>query len=278
MTCDIAEPSWRRAAALFVIAVAAGCATAPAERYDAQAERLGFEREVVRGTLWRHAVFVNRSGVADAPLHVYLESDGSPWQRATRVAADPTPVQPVALRLMRLDGAPSVLIGRPCYHGVTGAVSCHPRLWTHERYSSEVVDSMAAAVEELIRRTRSAGIVLIGYSGGGVLAMLLAERIPRTRAVVTVAANLDVRGWTEQHGYSPLHGSLDPAARPPLAPAIAQLHVAGGNDRNVSAGLITRVLQQQRNASLRIVAQADHVCCWEQEWPSVLRWIDANFE
>lgn len=238
--------------------------------------RLGFEREVVPGTLSHHVAFLNRSGVVDGPLHVYLESDGSPWKRATRVASDPTPLRPVALRLMRLDATPSVLIGRPCYHGGSGAVSCHPRWWTHERYSSEVVESMAVAIEELLRRRRSTGVVLIGYSGGGVLAMLLAERMRDTRAVVTVAANLDVRAWTEQHGYSPLHGSLNPADRPPLPPAIAQLHVAGGSDRNVSATSIRSVCYRQGNARLRIVAQADHACCWEQEWPSVLKWIAAN--
>src|SRR3972149_2178107 len=95
---------------------------------------------------------------------------------ACRSATDPTPTQAVALRLMHLDSAPSVLVGRPCYHELKRSAECTPGLWTHARYSSTVVASMLAVIEVLARGSNSTGVVLIGYSGGGALAMLIAER------------------------------------------------------------------------------------------------------
>ena len=50
---------------------------------------------------------------------------------------------------------------------------------------------MATALETWLKKKGYSELVLIGYSGGGALAMLLAERI-RVRAVITVAANLDI--------------------------------------------------------------------------------------
>ena len=70
---------------------------------------------------------------------------------------------------------------------------------------------MAAALSDILQRRPYQGLVLIGYSGGGVLAMLLAEQFPATQAVVTVAGNLDTDAWAIEHGYSPLRGSLNPA-------------------------------------------------------------------
>ena len=71
--------------------------------------------------------------------------------------------------------------------------------------------------------------------------MLLAERFKQTRAVVTVAGNLDPDRWVAQHGYSPLVGSLNPARRPPLPSHILQLHFVGGRDRNVPRDLLAFV-------------------------------------
>jgi pimeloyl-ACP methyl ester carboxylesterase len=91
---------------------------------------------------------------------------------------------------------------------------------------------MAAASRRLLADRGADRVVWLGYSGGGVLAMLLAARVPETIGVVTIAANLDVQAWAAQQGGSPLIGSLDPAREPPL-PA----HV---------------------------------FCCWTALWPSIL--------
>ncbi|MGQ0658022.1 MAG: alpha/beta fold hydrolase [Chromatiales bacterium] len=254
--------------------IVAACATTPSHRYDTEAQHLGFQREVVPGTAFSHVVYMRPSQSRREPLHVYLESDGSPWIGSTRIAADPTPTEPVALRLMRLDPLPAALVGRPCYNGMHSSPPCRPALWTHGRYSEAVVASMAVVIRHLMQQHGTAAIVLIGYSGGGTLAMLLAERLPDVAAVVTLAGNLDTDRWTEFHDYSPLTGSLNPASRPPLPSRIVQWHVAGGRDRNVPLALINDEVKRQPNARLRVLPKADHACCWEQAWPQILEEIE----
>jgi pimeloyl-ACP methyl ester carboxylesterase len=84
------------------------------------------------------------------------------------------------------------------------------------RYSATVVSSMAVALERLLAEREIDRLAWMGYSGGGVLAMLLAPRFPQTQAIVTVAANRDIDAWADHHGYLRLAGSLNPAeGRPP---------------------------------------------------------------
>ena len=72
----------------------------------------------------------------------------------------------------------------------------HDRLWTSARYGDEAVASMAAALRpDLAMESGYDRVVWVGHSGGGALAMLLAERVPETTAVVTIAADLDTEAW-----------------------------------------------------------------------------------
>lgn len=243
---------------------------------DDHAAHLGFARKVIKASEFLHLAYLKGEPTNHGALHIYLEGDGSPWIYHRWVAPDPTPRNPVMLRLMRLDPAPSVFLGRPCYHGFSGTPPCSPLLWTHQRYSERVVKSMTVALEALIEPGSDQKIVLIGYSGGGTLAMLLAERMRYIHAVVTIAANLDVAAWTRHHGYTPLIGSLDPAQRPPLNSDIAQLHLAGARDRNIPPHLVRAVVARQHRAQFLVLKDYDHRCCWEEIWPSILGRIDGR--
>lgn len=216
---------------------------------------------VVRGERFLHRVEVN-DAADKRELHVYIEGDGTPWVRRTRIAGDPTPREPLALRLMEQDRAFSAYVGRPCYWGLARSENCEPRLWTSARYSREVVDSMRAVIRGLLDEHGSRQLVLIGHSGGGTLAMLLAPRFEETTAVITIAANLDVDAWTSLHRYLPLHESLNPMELPPLPPRIRQMHLAGGKDDNVPPRLIANAI---------VFPHFDHHCCWVREWPRILR-------
>ena len=133
------------------------------------------------------------------------------------------------LDLIDADPASSILIGRPCYYGIKAG--CEPSNWTTARYSSEVVAHLSEAVNQIVQRFPKSEIVIIGYSGGGTLAMLAAPNIARVDTLVSVAANLDTEAWVDHHGYAPLVGSLNPADQPPLSPAIQQFHFFGENRR-----------------------------------------------
>ena len=117
-------------------------------------------------------------------------------------------------------------------------------------------------------------VVWVGHSGGGALAMLLAERVPQTTAVVTIAADLDAEAWATYRGFD-LAGSLNPARRPPLRSDILQVHYAGGSD-GVVPPAITAQGVTGRPTELVVIKGYDHVCCWEDLWPSVLARINES--
>jgi len=254
------------------LALLGGCAR-PAERFNERASALGFGATRVEGEGFMHVVYRAEAPRPDGGrvLHIYLDGDGTPSERG-RPAADPTPREPLVLRLMALDLAPSVYLGRPCYHGLSAAPACAPALWTDARYSEAVVASMAAAAQRLLSATGLSEIVWLGYSGGGTLAMLLAARVPETVGVVTVAANLDVDGWADLHRHSRLGDSLSPARRPLLPPRIYQRHFAGGRDRVVTPEIVAG--GGIRPDTLSVIPDYDHVCCWVKLWPRVLDEVD----
>jgi pimeloyl-ACP methyl ester carboxylesterase len=249
--------------ALVPLAAAVACVS-PAAELARRAHALGLEARTVHGTSFDHAVF-RRAGPGARALHVYLDGDGTPWFGGLP-ARDPTPRSPLVLRLMARDPDPAVYLGRPCYHGLAPAPGCDKTLWTSRRYSEAVVASMAAALRRILDAEGAEGVTWFGYSGGGALAMLLAPRFPETRAVVTVAGNLDVGAWVRRHGVLPLSGSLDPAREPPLPARIVQRHWAGAVDPEVPPDMIRGVA----GANLVVVPRFDHVCCWEEIWPDVL--------
>jgi len=255
---------------ILLLIAAVVCCRAPKTRIDSQAARSGFQQLVVVGKGFKHLVFEGGDPQASGSLHIYLEGDGRPWISDRRISSDPTPRRVYALELMALDAGPTAYIGRPCYHELEVAQVCNPEIWTVDRYSQEVVDSLESAIRKISERRSASNLVLIGYSGGGVLAMLVAERLSSIRVVVTIAANLDIDAWTRLHGYSPLTGSLNPATRPALQASIRQLHLAGGRDERVPAAIVESVAMRQPNSQFIVYPNFDHTCCWVDAWPEIV--------
>ena len=260
-------PSSRILGGILVLLALQACA---AHRADELAGEYGLSSVTVAGQPFQHQVFLQQGG--GKLLHVYLEGDGRPWSTGERIALDPTPDEPLMLELMAQDAAPSVFLGRPCYFNLSDP-ACAPVWWTDRRYSTEVVASLSRALDSLC--AGYAGLVLIEHSGGGALAMLLAARRDDVRMVVTLAGNLSTRAWADEHGYTPLYGSLDPAGEPPLGPHIAQLHLLGERDTVISLSMLSAALKVQPGAETRLVPDADHSCCWSKLWPQVLSEVQA---
>lgn len=256
-------------AAVATGATLAACAT-PAERFERRAAQLGFTPLLLQGDGFAHRAFATPAGHGGATLHVYIEHDGTPWATIDRVAEDPTPRTPYALELMARDAGPRLLLGRPCYFGAQARPPCDPLVWTHGRYAPRVVASMVAALRRYLDAQPFRHVVLVGYSGGGTLAWLMAAQLPETTMLVTIAANLDIDDWTRRHGYSPLAGSLNPAAAAALPPAVAERHYVGGRDTNVPPAVVRSFARRHPGASVVEIAGFDHVCCWVERWPGLL--------
>jgi pimeloyl-ACP methyl ester carboxylesterase len=196
-------------------------------------------------------------------IHVYLEGDGRAWINRNTISMDPTPIAATGLALMSLDPNPALYISRPCHFQQTDKI-CHPLIWTHLRYSQTVIDALAEAIRSNINHNTK--VTLIGYSGGGTLAWLLARELKQVSAIVTLAGNMNTQMWYEHHHYSPLVGSQDPSHLTPLPGSIAQLHLSGSADTNILADW-TRVFSEQQGCSqFSLVQNASHSRGWLPYW------------
>jgi len=252
-----------------------GCAT-PAQNFLETALEYDFQEHTLLGQPFQHKIYANKQAYQSkiTTLHVYLDGDGTPWRRQGWVANDPTARNPLILRLMTQDKQPALLLGRPCYYGLSKSLHCEPSLWTEKRYAENIVMSMTAALKHWLEQHRVEKIVLMGYSGGGTLAVLMANKIATVTKVMTFAANLDVKAWSLHHGYPPLSQSLNPVDQPPLSAQIKQLHLAGAEDDNVPAFVIQNYVKQQSQAIFKEYKEFDHQCCWENQWQQILTQIE----
>lgn len=250
-----------------ILLILTGCAT-PAQHFETVAMDYGFIAKTVAGQAFKHQVYANHQNLQTSQerLHVYLDGDGTPRK------SDPTSNNPLILSLMAQDQTPSILLGRPCYHSLNTSPTCSERLWTSQRYSKAIVDSMAAALNNWLKTYPAKKVILIGYSGGGTLAVLIANQIPTVQTVLTVAANLDVDGWSQAHGYPPLSESLNPITQKKLSSHIRQIHLAGADDDVVAASIVKSYSDQQ-NAQYHLFPDFDHQCCWEEVWQKILQWL-----
>lgn len=205
-------------------------------------------------------------------LPIYIEGDGAPWPSAFRPPRDPTPLRPVALALAEQDPAPAVAyLGRPCqYLDEAARARCDNAYWSGRRFSPEVLAAMDEAVGRLKSRAGAQRVRLIGHSGGGVVAALLAMRRGDVADWVTVAAPLALTAWTAAQGLAPLAGSLDPMAQPAAAITQRGIHFAGADDVIVPPDIVTRFVGAN-GGELAVLADFDHDCCWARDWAQLLR-------
>lgn len=214
-------------------------------------------------------------------LHVYIEGDGIPFRNRFQISKDPSPHNPLMLRLMEQDKTTSLYLGRPCYftHSIPFMEDnlCDFHLWTDARYSDAVVTSIVDALRQHTKEHQYQGITLIGHSGGGTIATLMAARMPEVDQLITLAGNLDIQAWTSLHHYSALNNSLNPADEIKRAQPKNQIHFMGDKDDNIPPTLAKDFLAKIGEQS-EILKDADHNCCWQMHWQELLLKINAQMQ
>ena len=251
---------------LGAIALLSGCALvqSPTERVETIAKEAGMAEVALQDRRLRG--FAKAS--AGARLTVYIESDGAPWISRDQPPYDPTPIKPVVLHMAAADASASVAyLGRPCqYLSERELDNCDPALWTLGRYSEDAVAASQAAVDLLKRRAGAQSINLVGYSGGGAMAALVAARRQDVACLVTLAAPLDTNAWADAIGVTRLRLSLNPADYAERLMRVPQTHFVGARDITVPAGSIRRFIEKTPAAKVLTLERFTHTCCWEDEW------------
>lgn len=204
---------------------------------------------------------------------VYVESDGAPWRLPDEPPPDPTPVRPLVLRMAIADPSPAVVyLGRPCqYLSLIELSNCDPSLWIRGRFSNEAVTVMNQAVDQAKRTYGASEVNLVGYSGGGAMAALIAERRTDVKCLVTIAAPLDTSAWTDALRVSRLDLSLNPADAAEKLRSVQQTHFTGSRDQTVPASTAKRFFERVTGATVITKEGYDHRCCWDEEWSNLRR-------
>ncbi len=260
--------------------ISSGCALilTPAER-TTNADKLANHRQWHRINLdagdFTLAAYIPNTHTQSSTLTIYIEGDGSAWVSPTQPSTDPTPIDPVALRLaLAQPQGNAAYLARPCQFTDAVASHCSDQYWLGKRFSLTVVNATNQAINQLKRKFVSRQIYLVGYSGGGAIAALVAARRDDVIKLITIAGNLNHRLWTERHHVSELAGSLNPADEINQLSRIEQWHFVGTADRDIQPEIIKSFVDQfpnQQKIHFLPIADFDHHCCWAEKWPELFK-------
>ena len=232
------------------------------------------------------------------PTHLYIEGDGAAWLSRREPSLNPTPSDPVALRLAAADGSPNVVyIARPCQFVPlkTPRNDCSVRDWTSDRFSPRVMGAYQAALDQISRQYKNNitpsvhasasqstspfqgeekhGFHIIGYSGGGYIALMMAGTRPDVISVRTVAGNIDNNAFTTFHRVSPMPHTAPLSPYFQILSRVPQRHFIGEQDPQVPrdiAAAYRASLPSDRCITIDQIPSIDHHRGWVQQWPSLL--------
>lgn len=260
---------------LAVLALLCGCASVPSPETRAASARTLAQQAGLQWAL----LPTDRPMVAALPtdgepvqhLVVYLEGDGLAWRTPDWPSDDPTPTNPLALRLAthHPSDSPRAWLARPCQYVDAARTGCPVALWTSARQGREALHLSHQALDEIKRRTGAQTLTLVGHSGGGTLAALLMSERTDVTHLVTVAGNIDLAHWVALHRLSPQRDSFDPADRAQALEGRSQRHLAGGRDAVVPPS-VAQAFANHFPSGLRPVVEvlptAEHETGWLPLW------------
>ncbi len=260
---------------LYCCLALAGCA-AGLEHARTLAKQHGWRTETLQIEQWKLLAFLGPGQSTD--LTVYIAGDGRAWPAPHTPPKDPTPDNPIALRMALQDPGQAVAcLARPCQY-VTSPL-CAPRYWTDGRYSAEVLHILDTALDQLKNLYAAQRLRLVGYSGGGALAVLLGSQRTDVQGVVTAAAPLDTDAWTRLQGISPLLTSLNPAQH--ADPCLPQVHFFSVDDAVVptpTGNAYMATLPAWSRAKRIVVHGVRHGEDWAERWETLLPTASAKLQ
>jgi len=192
-------------------------------------------------------------------ITIYIEDEGQ--SKTSTVFSDPTPANPVALHIATRDLGPNVIyLARPCqYTDLSNGKSCPKEFWTTKRYAPEVLNGVNAALDDIKARYQATGFNLVGYAGGGTVAVLLGGLRSDVASIRTIAGDLDT-------------GSVSADAATKTA-KIPQLHFIGIYDETTTPELFDGYKAAGGSSACvksHMTENADHIQGWVTQWPDLV--------
>lgn len=233
------------------------------------AKQNNLEVKIISSSYFNHYIIEDKN-LSCKEANIYIEGDGLAWLNKTTVSANPTPINQNFLELLKYDNSCKIYIARPCQY--INSNSCNLEYWTNKRFSKEVIDSFDEVLNILKNEKSIEKFNLIGFSGGGAVAALLASKRDDIKNLVTIAGNLDIDKWTKLHNISPLEGSLNPSEITSSLELTKQFHLIGKIDDVVPKEVFFSYYNKfhnKNNISYKIV-NASHNCCFNEDFKIIL--------
>ena len=266
-------------ATLLSASVISGCSTFPSsiertKRADALMAAAGWYKQLIPAGNFMLVAYLPKTRSMSKTLTIYIEGDGAAWLNRSTPSSDPTPVRATGMELaLHHRGGTAAYLARPCqFVANEDRRGCDVDYWTGKRFAPEVIDATAIAIDAMKKMVGAKRVILVGYSGGGAVATLVASERNDVERLVTVAGNLDHATWTQLHDVEPLTGSLNPADRWRQLINIPQVHFVGAQDKIMDKKValsFRRSFPIERQPELVIVPGFDHQCCWARDWPQL---------
>jgi hypothetical protein len=205
----------------------------------------------------------------ESDLTIYIEGDGAHWLLQMAPPPNPTPRKSLVVSLATQDQSPFILyLARPCqYIDIAQFKDCDPSLWTDGRFSPTAIQLANDVIDKVLLDLPKVRLNLVGHSGGGTLATLLAAKRSDVHCLVTLASPLDIAAWTRSLALGPLHLSKNPADPNIRLANIRQTHFFGENDSIVKKESIGNYRNFSDNADFIVISGFDHTKAWAKEWP-----------
>lgn len=204
-------------------------------------------------------------------LKVYIEGDGLSWVTRSRISPDPTPLNPLALKLMNLDHSGcKIYIARPCQY--INSNNCDKKYWTSHRFSNKIVNNFDEVLTQIKKRYSLDNFELVGYSGGAAIASLLTNTRDDVTSLTTIAGNLNTKLWTDIKNLTPLSGSLNPIDYTNNMQSVKQYHLIGNDDNVIPKEILFSYIKKFNNQSkiFHRTYNATHNKNWENGYKQFL--------
>ena len=256
-----------------------GCTTFPIFQSrtsvaDHIADRSGLSKEYIKANDFTLLTYQRFNKLSDK-ISIYIEGDGRAWDSKFKISEDPTPLNPIALKLAMLDQADNLAyIARPGQYSLSGIPDCDSKYWSSARFSLEVIESINHVIDVLKEKSGVKYVELMGYSGGGAIAVLVAARREDVIALRTIAGNLDTDQFCKYHHVSPMNESMNPLDVAKKVAHIPQRHFAGTSDKIIPLEISQTFVKKSGDKNeehIVVINGVSHHDGWAKHWKELLR-------
>lgn len=262
---------------LFFFALTLNGCNSLQQRFDTAtsiANENSFSKQTLHGSQFNIVTFYKISS-ATPTATLFIEGDGLAWLSKKRISPNPTPINPIGLKLATHDHSSNIFyLARPCqYLDLKSEKNCDLPYWTSKRASTEIIESINEAISRIKQQFNIDTFRLVGYSGGGTIATIIATYRDDIEDLRTVAGNLDIDVFVKQHNISPLSGSINPVDYAEKLVSIPQQHYISYNDeiisQNITESYISHLKKYDQGLHCVQVIETDvpsHSTGWENYW------------